>query len=264
MVGELFERFIRDGEELDVVTRSEFYTPDRRQLGGHLHAAEASEWKALLDAVADATGELTLLELGAGFGRWTVYAAAAIRRYRPDLNYRFVAVEAEPTHFRWLKQHTRDNGLRRRSHAGTCELVRAAVSRHGRRDRFYFGNPRAWYGQALLRPENVGADAPVRRVRTVKLSTLLEPLEHVDLIDMDIQGAELEVLAEAAQSLGRVRRIHVETHTDVIDRELPSVFEQAAGKWRSEIAIPLGVQHPTALGEADFCEGGVQLWRNDA
>jgi FkbM family methyltransferase len=40
-------------------------------------------------------------------------------------------------------------------------------------------------------------------VQTVTLSELLEPLGNVDLIDIDIQGAELEVLAEAAPSLGR-------------------------------------------------------------
>jgi hypothetical protein len=113
---------------------------------------EASEWQALLDALAEASGRLTMLELGAGFGRWTVYAAAAVRLYRPELRYRLVAVEAEPTHFRWLRQHTRDNGLRRWSRAGSYRLVEAAVSGQDGGDNFYVGDPRAWYGQALVRP----------------------------------------------------------------------------------------------------------------
>ena len=264
-MGGLFERFLGDGAELDVITRGDFYPPgtptSRRARPG---AGEASEWQALLDAVADASGRLTMLELGAGYGRWTVFAVAAIRRYRPELKYRLVAVEAEPTHFRWLKQHTRDNRLRRWSRAGSCKLVEAAVSRENGRDSFFFGDPAAWYGQALVRPENASAQAAVTEVRTVRLSTLLEPLEHVDLIDLDIQGAELEVLDEAAASLGHVRRVHVETHLDVVDQELPAVFERAAGDWVSEIAIPLGAQHATPLGDADFSGGGVQLWRNDA
>ncbi len=175
-----------------------------------------------------------------------------------------MAVEAEPTHFRWLKQHTRDNRLRRWSPAGSCKLVKAAVSRVSGRDRFFFGDPQAWYGQTLVRPENESADAPVMEVRTVTLSELLAPFNHVDVIDLDIQGAELEVLAEAAPSLGRVRRVHVETHFDVIDEQLPAVFERAAGEWQQEIAIPLGARRSTPLGEADFSGGGVQLWRNDA
>jgi FkbM family methyltransferase len=262
-VSELFERFLRDGE-LDVLTRGDFYppgTPTSRR--ARPAAAELSEWQALLDAVADATGRLTMLELGAGFGRWTVYAVAAIRRYRPELKHRFVALEAEPTHFRWLRQHTRDNGLRRWSRAGSCKLIEAAVSAREGRDSFFFGDPQAWYGQALVRPENETAQAPVTEVQTVTLSSLLKPLDSVDLIDLDIQGAELEVLAEAAPSLGHVRRIHVETHLDSIDEGLPAVFARAAGEWQPEIAIPLGARRATPLGEADFSGGGVQLWRND-
>jgi Methyltransferase FkbM domain len=101
-------------------------------------------------------------------------------------------------------------------------------------------------------------------VRTVTLSKLLRPLNSVDLVDVDIQGAELEVLAEAAPSLGHLRRVHVETHSSLVDQQLPAVFERAAGEWTPEIAIPLGARHSTPLGEADFSGGGVQLWRNEA
>jgi FkbM family methyltransferase len=263
-VSELFERFLRDGDELDVFTSGDFDPPGTASLRRDWPVAdEALEWQTLFDVIADADGRLTMLELGAGYGRWTVYAAAVIRRYRPELRYRLVAVEAEPTHFRWLKQHTRANGLRRWSRAGSCRLVEAAVSRVSGCDRFYVGDPRAWYGQALVRPENAGADSAVRQVRTVTLSELLEPLGYVDLIDIDIQGAELEVLVEAARSLGRVRRVHVETHTSLTDQRLPAVFERSAGEWTPEIAIPLGARHSTPLGDADFSGGG-QLWRNDA
>ena len=264
-MGELFDRFIRDGEQLEVLTRGEFYEA-RTAVMGLVGPGpwELSEWQALLDAVADASGRFTMLELGAGFGRWTVYAAAAIRRYRPELKYRLVAVEAEPTHFRWLRQHTRDNGLRRWSRAGSCRLLEVGVSREGGREKFFFGDPRGWYGQALVRPENETADAPVKQVKTVRLSELLRRLDRVDLIDLDIQGAELEVLAEAAPSLAHVRRIHVETHWDAIDQDLPAVFEQASGEWTLEIAVPLGARRSTPIGEADFSGGGVQLWRNQA
>jgi hypothetical protein len=88
-----------------------------------------------------------MLELGAGVGRWTVHAAAAIRRYRPELKYRLVAVEAEPTHFRWLSQHARANGLHCWSHTGSCRLVEAAVSGATGREPFYVGDPGAGTGR---------------------------------------------------------------------------------------------------------------------
>jgi FkbM family methyltransferase len=262
--GELFHRVVESDEELDIIGSSEFDvvgpgTNSWRQPA----AAELTEWQAVLDALEDASDRLTMVELGAGFGRFTVIAVAALRRYRPDLKHRFIAVEAEPTHYGWMRQHTRTNGLSRWSRAGSCKLIKAAVSREAGRDSFFFGNPREWYGQALVRPENEGAPASVTQVQTVTLSSLLKPLDRVDLIDLDIQGAELEVLTEAAQALGQVRRIHVETHSGEIDEKLPEVFEHASGNWQQELAFPLGATLTTKRGLADFREGGVQLWRNE-
>jgi FkbM family methyltransferase len=263
VAGELFKRFLDDDEELDIIGSSDFDVVGAGTSSWTRPApAELAEWEAMMDAIEDATDRLTLVELGAGIGRWVVHAVAALRRYRPDLKYRFIAVEAEPTHYRWLKQHTRTNGVRRWSHAGTCKAIEAAVSGQPGREEFFVGDSRRWYGQALVRPENQTGDVPVAEVRTVTLSSLLAPLGRVDLIDLDIQGAELEVLSEAAPKLGSVRRIYVETHSDEIDRQLPGVLESAAGEWQQEIAIPLGARHSTPLGEADFSGGGAQLWRN--
>jgi FkbM family methyltransferase len=264
VAGRLFNSFIDSGDEVDVITSPHFFTPDTGPLDWRRpDPQELTEWEALFDAIEQATGRLTMVELGAGFGRWTVHAAFAIRRFRPKLKYRLVALEAEPTHYRWLKQHTRDNGIRRWSRAGSCKLIQAAVSGQAGREHFYFGEAGSWYGQALVRPDNEGADAAVTEVRSVTLSSLLRPLGRVDLIDIDIQGAELEVLTEAAPALGRVRRIHVETHSSEIDEKLPPVLAGAAGDWHRELAVPLGGRRVTPLGEADFSGGGVQVWRND-
>lgn len=95
------------------------------------------------------------------------------------------------------------------------------------------------------------------------LRSAAPPLDRVDLIELDIQGAELEVLTEAASALGRARRIPVETHVVAIDEQLPAVLEQAAGNWQLEIAITLGALRITPLGDPDFSGGGVKLWRNN-
>jgi FkbM family methyltransferase len=261
-VRELYKHFLRVGDELGVFTRSAFASGEAASMIGEPLPHEAFEWMALLDAIAEATTYFTMLELGAGFGRWTVRAVAAIRRYRPDVMYRLVGVEAEPTHFEWLTMHTADNRVKPGSAAGTCELINAAISGNAGEDQFYFGDPAAWYGQALVRPENRGASALVRQVETVTLSSLVEPLDSVDLIDMDVQGAELEVLREAAPLFGRVRRIYVETHSTAIDEALASVFEYAEGDWSLIVSAPLGARRRTPLGEALFTAGGAQLWAN--
>ena len=113
-------------------------------------------------------------------------------------------VESEPTHFKWMKQHLKDNAV----DARRATLVDAAVARDDGHVWFHVGAPADWYGQAVTakpyvadstRAERspvrcgVGRGAPdrtVARVHAVSLRTLLEPLDHVDLIDADIRGAE--------------------------------------------------------------------------
>src|SRR5215212_6203606 len=62
---------------------------------------EYFEWIALVEAVSEARDTFVFVELGAGYGRWCVRAALAAG----DLRFECTAVEAEPTHCRWLREH---------------------------------------------------------------------------------------------------------------------------------------------------------------
>ena len=94
---------------------------------------EIFEWITLLEAVLEAKDTFTMAELGAGFGRWLVAGACAQRR--PDLAIRLIGVEAEPTHFGWMKEHLRDNGINPDNH----RLIQAAATSDGRPVHFTFG-----------------------------------------------------------------------------------------------------------------------------
>ena len=52
--------------------------------------------------------------------------------------------------------------------------------------------------------------------RILSLAQVLSGLDHVDLLDMDAQGGEASLVRSAADAvaLRKVRRIHVETHSD--------------------------------------------------
>jgi hypothetical protein len=52
----------------------------------------------------------------------------------------------------------------------------------------------------------------VRRVRACSLSRLLEREEKVDLLQMDIEGAERAVLRRGIEWAGKVQQIVVEVH----------------------------------------------------
>lgn len=236
------------------------------------------EWLDVLESVAAASGRYTVVELGAGWGRWVVNAAAAVRRLSPGLPFRLVAVEAEPTHFRWLRQHLADNGIDPREHT----LIRAAVAAADGRVRFRQGDPVAWYGQAI-EPDDPAAKASgplsrlirwggnttadlrsrrrVRRVRAISLATVLGPLDVVDLVDADVQGVEADVFEAAAGELAsKVRRVHVGTHGACVEARLRELFGSTLG-WECRFDFAGGGERETPCGPAVF-EDGAQSWLN--
>src|SRR5262245_60032550 len=56
---------------------------------------EYFEWVDILETVEAATDHYVMIELGAGFGRWSMRAARAVAR-KPFCTFQCVAVEAEP------------------------------------------------------------------------------------------------------------------------------------------------------------------------
>lgn len=60
---------------------------------------EYFEWIDVLESVYNAQDRFTMIELGAGWGRWMTAAFGALRQLKPEMPYTLVGVEAEPTHF---------------------------------------------------------------------------------------------------------------------------------------------------------------------
>jgi FkbM family methyltransferase len=233
---------------------------------------EYFEWISLLEAVTMAKDEFVMLELGAGFGRWLVRGAFAIRQYS-NLPFRLVGVEAEPTHFRWMRQHFRDNGLNPDEH----QLIRAAAADRDGRLWFRVGSADEWYGQGIAAPSDPTPRSFVQRllslpvsldghrvrfqsVKAVCLNTLLAPLARVDLIDLDVQGAEYEILRPAAAEMNaKVRRVHIETHSRDVESQLRELFQDI--KWKNKHDYPCESVCETPWREMKF-QGGVQSWVN--
>jgi len=224
------------------------------------------DWLVLLEAIAEAKDEFTMAALGAGWGRWLVAAAFAVRQ-REGMRCRLIGVEAEPTHFSWMQEHFRDNGLNPDDH----ELIEAAAARESGQAWFYFGKPDSWYGQSLIRDEALDGRSDreadyngekARLVRTIDLAELLDGRTRVDYLHMDIQGAELEFLASAPGLLSeKVGRVLVGTHSGDIEEGLRRLFGGIG--WRCQYDLPMNTQihiegKPVALGD------GVQVWLNPA
>jgi len=244
---------------------------------------EYFEWIDLLESVVAASGSYTMIELGAGYGRWAVRAAFAAQRYNPKLRCHLIAVEPEPTVYRWLKEHFLHNGLKLREHT----LLHAAVADEPGEVEFCIRGPlgsqwdlppNAWYGQFLTkystafgecRPDGKYRGFQVMlhtsgwrsiRVPGVSLGSLLEKLHRVDLIDMDIEGQELASLTSVAAELdAKVKRLHIGTHGKEIEAGLRQLL--SAHGWQCHADYSLFSTSETPWGPVSFVNG-VQSWVN--
>ena len=121
---------------------------------------ELFEWVDLLESIRDCDESFVFIELGAGYGRWSIRAFnAATRKGIPAERMRLVTVEADPLHSRWLEMNFLLNKIPKVSHLHH----NSAVSDWEGWGEFYVLQPgnhdrekqaREWYGQALQRSDN--------------------------------------------------------------------------------------------------------------
>ncbi len=166
-------------------------------------------------------------------------------------------------------------------------LIDAAVSDHDGKDVFYVqmptgsesNTPREWYGQALASGHSRDGDVKEAageyygrplvqlaggwngvEVELRALSKILREFEFVDIVDMDIQGAEGPAIAEGfAEMDRRVKRLHVGTHSKEVEDQIRTVMTN--GGWRNIWDFPCQTTTDTPFGKIAFGDG-VQSWIN--
>ena len=248
----IFGRFTPQLQGQDFIgskIRSEFHGASLGKAAFPAFDEEYFEWINVLESVDQARGSYTIVELGAGYGRWSVRAAlAAVERGLTPVH--LVAVEAEPTHFEWLKLHFADNGLDPSHHA----LIHAAVSDADGETFFYVGNPAEWYGQCIT-SANTGYKVP-----KIALRSVLDPLGLIDLIDLDIQGEELKCCSSAIDLVdAKVKRLYIGTHSPEIETGLRTLLNGHG--WKCLADYGLAQANETPYGTIQF-QDGVQSWVN--
>lgn len=240
-----------------------------------------SEWIDLLEAIASADENFVMIEAGAGYGRWLVNAANAIRRFQKQKikKLTLVGIEPDPLRFSYMKQHFVDNGLNPSEHL----LIQAGVSDEAKTLFLESKAAQSWgYGEGLLHnafegftefektaqtvpnPELVSEDGRLlaRGVPCIKLSSVLSKFDRVDLLDCDLQEEELRVLQESMDFVdARVKRVHIGTHTVAIEEGLRELFKDRAWRCVNDFSMCSSTPVPTPYGQVSFCDG-IQTWVN--
>jgi FkbM family methyltransferase len=229
---------------------------------GDFHA-EAIEWIGLLKAVRGAAREYVAMELGAGFGPWIIAGAtAALSRGIEDI--RLCAVEGDPQHFQFLRQHFIDNGFDPNRH----RLIEAAVGVRAGVAHWPVVEGVSAADEWGLRPMESSQDYTGRhfqkttQVNVIPMRELVAQEPCWDLIHIDVQGDEVDICRSCVDELNaRVRWIVVGTHSRKLDGDFLDLMSSAG--WFLEHEKPARFTFaPNAKLEAMTTVDGTQVWRN--
>jgi Methyltransferase FkbM domain len=243
---------------------------------------ELADW---LLAARDARGYFVGVSLGAAYGGQLVLASKALAAINP-LPFRLAAVEPVPENCAWMRQHMADNGLDPEQHW----IVQAALGADNEPVLFPIGAPgsgrngctdtnaalsRQTYaalisarGAAEQALENIlrynstglgydlgdGFHGEVRFVSAVTLHDVLMPFDRVDLLEADIQHAEINIFPPFIDVLSRkVRRVHIGTHGREAHELLRALFVGAG--WELVFDYAPDSSHMIEHGRLDLIDG---------
>lgn len=167
--------------------------------------------------------EITFFELGAGWGRKSTDIAGIIDHKLINTNIenvKCIAVEAEPTHFRWLQEIFSYNNIKGYTLFGAMTDNVSTVKFDAEPD------PADSYGQHIKESGNVIIPA-------FSIDYLIEifKIDHVDIIHMDVQSEEYKVIKGAEKSIkeGKINYFIIGTHkvdlSDLIKEELSNYYD---------------------------------------
>ncbi len=162
--------------------------------GSFLHAYEEIAVREVY-AFASRRRPMRVVDCGANVGVSVAYWK------RLDPSARITAIEPDPAIFAALIEN-----CRRLGHTDV-ETIEAAVWTAEGRARFWTEG--ADSGR-LLEASETGDGGSEAGVRTIRLRDLLS--EPIDLLKLDVEGAEPEILADCADRLGEVDHLFVEVH----------------------------------------------------
>lgn len=232
---------------------------ERVPIPGNWHACVA-EWGACLRALDLARESFTVIELGCGWGCWLNNMAVAARN--AGLMYELIGVEGDPDHLEFAKRTLQDNGV-------DPDLVT-----------LFDGIAAAGAGAALfprqkrkssswgLQPVFNATEEQRRAAREsgshdelpmIPLERVIGSRSRVDLLHIDIQGGELELLANSLPILTeKVAYMFVATHSRSIEKEIRRVLR--GRPWIAEIERP-AIYRMQITGPRLKIDG-VMGWRN--
>jgi FkbM family methyltransferase len=226
--------------------------------------AEAIEWIGTIRAVDTAGEEFVTMELGAGWGPWIVASSVAARN-RGIKNIRMIACEGDKGHVRYLQQHLQDNGFTE----ADCKIHYGVAAAQDGQAFFPMEGENNWGAEAVfvndaselseekMLPGLVAGHYIQTPAHSFK--TIIGDEPRIDLLHVDIQGAEYDVLVTARKILQeRVRWMMIGTHSRMIEAQLMQFLHEDGWILENEKPCKFNQMHGRLITHLD----GAQVWRN--
>jgi FkbM family methyltransferase len=222
--------------------------------------ADIAEWASCLRALDLSGDRFAMLELGCGWGCWMNNLGVAAKSAGKKV--KLFGVEADQEHLRYAELALADNGITESEYI----LTHGIAGKSGNAALFpKIESGINWGGSAIFNPSDaqcrkaVGSGQYVR-IPIVDISALIEKEEKIDLLHVDIQGAELDLLTEIIDLLSaKIRYVFIGTHSKQIEGGLFDLF-MSRNAWKLEMERAAIFQlidgRPVVTGD------GVQGWRN--
>jgi hypothetical protein len=175
------------------------------------------------------TGPFVYIEAGANYGVWAVRAAVYVRHLCPQKGFHVVAVESDKGAFQNLRQHLQANGLLDTEYTIDSRMVGTKTDD-----------------------------------QHVSVADLMLPFKKIHVLNLDIQGAEREVLQHAPSLTlisERVMFVQLENHVEDLDYIATAAFQWYLFKPVKVWQWPRGcsdknkdVHFETEFGSVSFCQ----------
>lgn len=151
------------------------------------------EQQIFLNIIKSLKGPVNFFELGAGRGDWCLALAGIIDFNLIDheiTSYKCIAIEAEPAHYEWTKVHFEEQQI------NAIPVYGAIFSENGKCKFYSIIDPASDYGQSIRDDGNL-------TVPCYTVDYLIDKYQFnkVDIMHVDVQGAEYEMLLGATKAL---------------------------------------------------------------
>ena len=251
----------------------------------------------LLECIKNASSKkekFTFVELGAGYGR---YSARAFKIHEKK-DTKIIAVEADPFHFRMMLKHFKYNNINGPNIETYNNIISNSDSFMdfyiSSKDLKEISNETAknWFGQSIVHDwekkinpvanffknlffyisnfskvpffkyiQFYQSEFSSIKVKAINLEKLLQNEKKVSLIDMDIQGEEINLVKSGIETLNKkVRAMYIATHSKKIEEEMIKFLEKK--NWKLALYLKGETLNKTKFGLIQ-CQDGVQIWENN-